>query len=122
MAHYRALDWCYTDIQESMVLVGGDRLLGIIGMLQMLVRGIIRYEHLEDRLQEARIERERYMDEAELAVLLFLVSAFACQGLVVTSAMTPSLEQGQEQSGLMGQWRKTENCLYEATGSCIEIK
>ena len=105
-----------------MVLVGGERLLRIIGMLQMLVRGIIRYEHLEDRLQEARIERERYMDEAELAVLLFFVSAFACHGLVVTFAMTPSLEQGQEQSGLMGQWRKTENSLYEATGSCIEIK
>ena len=49
----------------------------------MLVRGIIRYEHLEDRLQEARIERERYMDEAELAVLLFFVSTFACQGLVL---------------------------------------
>jgi hypothetical protein len=49
-------------------------------MLQILVWGIIRYEHLEYRLQEARIERKRYMDKAKLAVLLFFVSAFACRG------------------------------------------
>jgi hypothetical protein len=58
----------------------------------MFVWGIIRYKHLEDRLQEARIERERYMHKAKLAVLLFFVSAFACQGLIITSAITPSFE------------------------------
>jgi hypothetical protein len=72
--------------------VSGDGLWKVIRMLQMLVRSIIRYEHLEDRLQEARIERERYMDKAKLAVLLFFVSAFACQGLIASFAITPSLK------------------------------
>jgi len=53
MAHHRALDWRNTDVQESMVFVGGDPLLRITRMLQVFVRGFIRYEHLEDRLQEA---------------------------------------------------------------------
>jgi len=48
----------------------------------MLIRNPIRNEYLEDRLQEVRVERKWYMNQAKLAILLFFVSFVVCQELI----------------------------------------
>lgn len=79
MAHYRAFNWRNTNVKESMVFVGGESLLIIIQMFNMLIRNTVRNEYLKNRLQKARVERKRYMNQAKLAVLLFFVSSIVFQ-------------------------------------------
>jgi hypothetical protein len=63
------------------------------------------------------------MDKAKLTVLLLFVSVLHALGVNCNVCHDTKLwNMGREQSGLMGQGRKTENWLYETTGSRIEIK
>ncbi len=76
--------------------MAGDPFRRTVRNLQILVWRIVRYEYLKDRLQETWVKRKRYMDKAELAILLSFVSAFVCGRLIVMSPVRPLLKEGHD--------------------------